>query len=90
MFSNLVMDINIAVPGVDDLLDELKQLSPVSPLNFKDCQLDGRKISCSPNGSDSSGISSLDSEEIKVNFLHYSFSFTYFQIFGLSFSSFKR
>ena len=62
------MALNIAVPisGVDDLLDELKQLSPASPLNFKDCQLDGRKISCSPNGSESSGISSLDSEEIKV------------------------
>lgn len=71
------MALNIAVPirGVDDLLNELQQLSPVSPLNLKDCQLEDRKISCSPNGSDSSGISSLDSEDIKVSI----FRFTLFQ-----------
>lgn len=62
------MALNIAVPmsGVGDLLDEFNLLSPVLPLNIENGR-DNLKILCSPIGSESSGVSSLDSEEIKVS-----------------------
>lgn len=69
------MALNIAVPlsGVGDILGEnFNLMSPLSlpssaatsPNNY-DCRTT-TKILCSPIDSESSGISSLDSEEIKV------------------------
>lgn len=65
------MALNIAVPfsGVGDLLEGLGFLSPISPITT-DCR-DNLKRLVSPVESESSGVSSLDSEEakLKVSFL---------------------
>ncbi|XP_055540641.1 putative uncharacterized protein DDB_G0286901 isoform X2 [Wyeomyia smithii] len=66
------MALNIAVPlaTVGDLMDGFGLLSPISPLSV-DCRSvtaagsHGKKQLVSPVGSESSGVSSLDSEEIK-------------------------
>ena len=60
------MALNIAVPmsGVGDLLEGFGLLSPISPVS-----IDFRssiKNPLSPVGSESSGVSSLDLEDIKV------------------------
>lgn len=67
-----MMALNIAVPltTVGDLMDGFGLLSPISPLNV-DCRAvatpgsHGKKQLVSPVGSESSGVSSLDSDEIK-------------------------
>lgn len=65
------MALNIAVPlsGVGDLLEGFGLLSPISPIST-DCR-DNLKRLVSPVESESSGFSSLDSEEakLKVSFL---------------------
>lgn len=66
------MALNIAVPmtTVGDLIDGFGLLSPISPLSV-DCRgvatvgSHGKKQLVSPVGSESSGVSSLDSDEIK-------------------------
>lgn len=60
------MALNIAVPlsGVGDLLEGLGFLSPISPITT-DCR-DNLKRLVSPVESESSGVSSLDSEEAKL------------------------
>ncbi|KFB38354.1 hypothetical protein ZHAS_00005708 [Anopheles sinensis] len=59
------MALNIAVPmsGVGDLLDGFGLLSPISPVSIG-CH-SSRKEAVSPVGSESSGVSSLDLEDIK-------------------------
>lgn len=66
------MALNIAVPltTVGDLLDGFGLLSPISPLSVDCCGVTttgshGQKQLVSPVGSESSGVSSLDSDEIK-------------------------
>lgn len=67
-----MMALNIAVPltTVGDLMDGFGLLSPISPLSV-DCLgvttagSHGKKQLVSPVGSESSGVSSLDSDEIK-------------------------
>lgn len=68
-----MMALNIAVPltTVGDLMDGFGLLSPISPLSV-DCRsvvaaagTHGKKQLVSPVGSESSGVSSLDSDEIK-------------------------
>lgn len=67
-----MMALNIAVPltTVGDLMDGFGLLSPISPLSV-DCRgvatagSHGKKQLVSPVGSESSGVSSLDSDEIK-------------------------
>lgn len=67
------MALNIAVPltTVGELMDGFGLLSPISPLSV-DCRgvvtagSHGKKQLVSPVGSESSGVSSLDSDEIKV------------------------
>lgn len=67
-----MMALNIAVPltTVGDLLDGFGLLSPISPLTV-DCHgvttagSHGQKQLISPVGSESSGVSSLDSDDIK-------------------------
>lgn len=67
-----MMALNIAVPltTVGDLLDGFGLLSPISPLSVDCCGVTttgshGQKQLVSPVGSESSGVSSLDSDEIK-------------------------
>lgn len=72
-----MMALNIAVPltTVGDLMDGFGLLSPISPLSVdyrtiiregtEDDHEHGKKQLVSPVGSESSGVSSLDSEEIK-------------------------
>lgn len=59
------MALNIAVPlsGVSDFIEGFGLLSPISPISV-DCR-EHLKLLVSPIGSESSGISSLDSEECK-------------------------
>lgn len=67
-----MMALNIAVPltTVGDLMEGFGLLSPISPLSV-DCRAvtttgsHGKKQLVSPVGSESSGVSSLDSDEIK-------------------------
>jgi hypothetical protein len=63
------MALNVALPlaGYGDLLEGFGLLSPISPINTN-CREMYKKL-ISPQGSESSGVSSLDSEEIKVNFV---------------------
>lgn len=60
------MALNIAVPfsNSDDLLEDFNLKSPIGMESRESL-----KILCSPIGSESSGVSSLDSEEIKVMIL---------------------
>lgn len=67
-----MMALNIAVPlaTVGDLLDGFGLLSPISPLSVDCCGVTtagshGQKQLVSPVGSESSGVSSLDSDDIK-------------------------
>jgi hypothetical protein len=59
------MALNIAVPlsGVGDFFEGFGLLSPISPISV-DCR-ENLKLLVSPIGSESSGVSSLDSEESK-------------------------
>lgn len=78
------MALNIAVPltTVGDLMEGFGLLSPISPLSV-DCRsvsatgTHGKQQLVSPVGSESSGVSSLDSDEIKVRFGHTEFTLYY-------------
>lgn len=68
-----MMALNIAVPSlttVGDLMDSFGLLSPISPLSVDCCVVatagsHGKKELVSPVGSESSGVSSLDSDDTK-------------------------
>lgn len=70
-----MMALNIAVPSlttVGDLMDSFGLLSPISPLSVDCCGVAtagslGKKELVSPVGSESSGVSSLDSDDTKVS-----------------------
>jgi hypothetical protein len=76
------MALNIAVPlaGIGDFLESFGLLSPISPIDH-DCHRDRLKsLLNSPIASESSGISSLDSDEIKVRDLSDALIWTYFEL----------
>jgi hypothetical protein len=64
------MALNVALPlaGFGDLLEGFGLLSPISPINTDtiDCRELYKKL-ISPQGSESSGVSSLDSDDAKVS-----------------------
>lgn len=64
----MALNIAVPIPSVGDLLEVFGLLSPISPVNI-DCHSGGLKALVSPVGSESSGVSSLDLEDLKVSVL---------------------
>uniref|UniRef100_A0A182F292 Uncharacterized protein n=1 Tax=Anopheles albimanus TaxID=7167 RepID=A0A182F292_ANOAL len=60
----MALNIAVPIPSVGDLLEVFGLLSPISPVNI-DCHSGGLKALVSPVGSESSGVSSLDLEDLK-------------------------